>query len=85
MRLILFTATNCPRCPAAKSLVEEITKELGMENEKDYKILNIDDEENMILALQHQIASTPSIVIDDEPIFVGKVPTKEELIEKLKS
>lgn len=85
MKLMVFTGTNCPRCPAAKSLVEEIATELGMEKEKDYKILNIDDEENMILALQYQIASTPSIVIDGEPIFIGKVPTKEELIEKLKS
>lgn len=35
-------------------------------------------------ALQYQIASTPALVIDGEPAFVGEVPSKEELIQKLK-
>lgn len=36
-------------------------------------------------ALMFQIASTPSIVIKDEPVFIGEVPTKENLLEKLKN
>ncbi|MCD6477025.1 MAG: thioredoxin family protein [Candidatus Aenigmarchaeota archaeon] len=31
----------------------------------------------------YQIASTPSIVYNDEPIFIGKVPTKEELLSAI--
>ena len=38
-----------------------------------------------IEALTYQIASTPAIIIDDELAFIGEVPTKEELIKRLKS
>lgn len=34
-------------------------------------------------ALMNQVASTPSIVIDNVPRFVSKVPTKEELLKAL--
>ena len=37
-----------------------------------------------IEALQYQVASSPTLVIDGEVVFVGEVPTREELIEKLK-
>ena len=36
-----------------------------------------------IEALMHQIASTPSIVIDDVPRFISRVPTREELLKAL--
>ena len=35
-------------------------------------------------ALTHQIASTPGIVVDDEVVSTGEVPSKEELIRRLK-
>jgi hypothetical protein len=37
-----------------------------------------------IEALQYQIASTPALVIDDELAFIGEVPTKDELMARLK-
>lgn len=36
-----------------------------------------------IEALRYQIASTPALVIDGEAAFIGEVPPKEELIERL--
>lgn len=84
MKLILFTATNCPKCLSAKKVVEEVANELKMKLDQDYQILNINDNENLITALQYQIASTPSIVIDEEAAFTGVVPSKKELMEKLK-
>lgn len=36
-----------------------------------------------IEALTYQIASTPSIVIDNVPRFISKVPSKEELLKAL--
>lgn len=38
----------------------------------------------LIEALQHQVASTPALVIDGEPAFVGELPTREELIARLR-
>lgn len=79
VRIKLFTATKCPKCPEAKKIVEEVANDLSIE----YEIVNIDEGDNLIDALQYQIASTPSIVIDELAEFIGVVPTKEELIQKL--
>ncbi len=38
-----------------------------------------------IEALQYQVASTPALVVNGELAFIGDVPSKDELIEKLKS
>ncbi|MCK4634816.1 MAG: hypothetical protein KAT37_02995 [Candidatus Aenigmarchaeota archaeon] len=35
-------------------------------------------------ALMYQIASTPSFIIDEEPVFISQIPTKEELIKAVK-
>ncbi len=83
-RLKLFTAKNCPKCPAAKDVVGKVAEELGMKPGSDYEILSIDEGDNLISALKYQIASTPSIVINEEAVFIGIVPSKKELIEKLK-
>ena len=83
-KLILYTGTNCPKCPAAHKVVEEVANELGLVKGRDWNEKNIDDDEVMIEALQYQIASTPAIVINDEAAYIGDVPTKSELMEKLK-
>jgi hypothetical protein len=36
-----------------------------------------------IEALTYQIASTPSIVINEEAVFIGEIPTKEELLKAI--
>ena len=83
-KLILYTGANCPKCPSAHKVLEEVANELGLVAGSDYVEKNIDDEDVMIEALQYQIASTPAFVINDEAVFIGDVPTKEELMEKLK-
>lgn len=37
-----------------------------------------------IEALMYQIASTPSIVINERAVFKGEVPSKEELLKEIK-
>lgn len=41
-------------------------------------------EDFSIEALMHQVASTPAIVINEEPVFVGRAPNKEELLKAIK-
>ena len=68
----------------AKKIVEEVTSALRLKKGVDWEILNIDEEDNMLTALQYQIASTPSILIDGEIFCAGEAPDKEALIDKLK-
>jgi len=77
MKIQVYYGKKCPKCPAAKKVCQEVAKEKGLE----YEEVNI--EEHMIDALQRQIASTPSIVLDDDVIFRGKIPTKDELLKEV--
>lgn len=117
--LILYTASKCPKCPAARKLLREVARELGwiegkdfveklvdgadlkpgkmvLEGEKYNLVASAEDitlqkvpaalvgDDFAVEALMYQIASTPSIVIDEEAVFVSHVPTKEELISAIK-
>jgi len=73
MKIRVYYGKQCPRCPAAKKVCKEVAEEKNIEYEE------VDIEEHMIEALQKQIAATPSILLDDEVIFRGEIPTKEQL------
>lgn len=77
MKLVVYHGKNCPKCPAARKVAKEAAAEKGLEYEEK------DIEENMIEALQLQIASTPSIVLDDEVLFRSSAPKKEELLQEI--
>ncbi|MEW6328787.1 MAG: thioredoxin family protein [Candidatus Micrarchaeota archaeon] len=80
MRLILFTATLCPNCPAAERAVDEVRK---VYPSLDVAVLNIEERENMQLALRYHVFSTPAIAIEDEVVFVGEAPTFEQLTHEV--
>ncbi len=76
LRLRLFTLPDCPRCPAAKAVAEDVAKR---RSDVTLEVLDLSDSENMVAALMLQIASTPSFAIDETPIFLDGVPSAEEL------
>ena len=80
VKLRLFISPTCPKCPAAKQVVERI-RETRMD--VNIEIVDVANPENQITALMLQIASTPAIVVEDRTIFVGEVPSLEELNRKL--
>lgn len=84
--VILYTATNCPNCPKAKQVMEEVAKELKWEEGKEYVVKNIDEGDNLTEALTYQVAATPSFVIYKEPTFLGsgQIPSKEQLLKAIK-
>ena len=84
LKLVLYTGTNCPRCPGAREVVREVAKEVGWTEGKEFVEKNIDKQDNMIEALTFQIASVPSVLINGEAVFNGAVPTREQLMEEIK-
>jgi len=79
-RLRLFTLPTCAKCPEAKKMAEKLAKE---RTDIKLDVLDMSDTENYITALQLQIASTPSFVLEDTPICVGYLPSYEELKRKI--
>ena len=78
--LKLFVQANCPKCPAAKAVAQELTKK---RDDVELKILDIGDHENYLSALMLQICSTPAFAIEDDVLFVGNTPTLEKLSSKI--
>lgn len=76
IKLLLFVSPTCPQCPAAKDVAEKLQKIRG---DIEVEILDISNHENLITALMLQIASTPTFVVGETPIFVGRIPSLEEL------
>jgi len=80
MKLKMFTQPTCPKCPAAKKVVEQIETKFNTE------YYDIKTEDGLAEALSYDIMSTPSIVIIDDKGHVvkewlGQAPTVEELIK----
>lgn len=77
--ITVFTMPSCPNCPAAKKLCNEAAKELGI------KARVIDIKEDFITGLIYQVMETPSIAINDETLFFGTVPSKQDLLKEIKN
>ncbi|MGV8141268.1 MAG: thioredoxin family protein [Candidatus Woesearchaeota archaeon] len=83
MKLKVFTQPSCPKCPAAKKVVEQFEDKLKVE------YYDIKTEDGLAEALSHDIMSTPSVlVIDDKDRvikeWVGQSPNLDELSKIVK-
>jgi len=83
MILKIFTQPNCPKCPAAKSVVKQVENKVKVEN---YDIKTV---EGLTEALEYDVLSTPSIIIFDHENNIlgrwnGETPRLEELNKILK-
>ena len=79
VQVMLFTKKDCPNCPQAKRVVEEVSGELGQEIE--VATFDLDNEEDLITALQNQVMSTPAIVVAGRLVAAGRTFTKTEVLE----
>ena len=80
VRVVLLTAANCPYCPVARSIWEELRKEYDFEFEE----VDVNSEKGKILVVRHGIMAVPTTLIDDKVAFIG-IPRKEKAIEAIKS
>ena len=78
----LFVKNDCPRCPAAKKVIEELEKE----KIKEVVVERFDAEEveGMAEAAYYMVMATPTIVVTDNDgkevkSWRGGVPKLEEL------
>jgi len=83
--LKLFTLPHCPNCPAAKDVLNRFRQK---HPDVKVEVLDMAVQENYLRGLMLQISVTPSFVYGEAPLFVGEVPTLEELekaVDRLKS
>ncbi len=81
MKIKLFWQPNCPKCPKAKELCDELEKE-GVVVER----YNTAERDGLAEASFYSIATTPVILLvdDNEDViksWQGEMPTKKEVVE----
>jgi len=82
-KLKVFTKKDCPKCPAAKSLGEEIKKEGKIEVE----FYDVEQAEGLAEAQLYSVLATPTLVLcdsneDENEIksWRGEAPNHDEVI-----
>ena len=73
---VFGTTPPCARCKKTEQIAKEVASELGNLEVEKFDVLS--DE-----AGKYGIMMPPSVVVGEKVVFVGKVPTKEELTKAI--
>lgn len=75
---IKILGTGCPKCKALEQNTREALQELGI-------TANIEKVQDVNKIMEYDIMFTPGLVVNGEVKVAGKVATKDEIKEILKS
>lgn len=73
---IKILGTGCPKCKQTTAIVQQVVDENNIE-------ATIEKVEDIMEIMKYNIMSTPAIVINEEVIIKGRVPSKDEIKELL--
>ena len=76
-KAIKILGTGCPKCKQTTAIVANVVNE----NNIDATIEKVED---IMDIMKYNVMSTPAVVIDEQVVIKGRVPSKLELLEILK-
>lgn len=71
---IKILGVGCARCHQLEKTAREVVKELGID-------ASIEEVKDMMKIVQYPILTAPGLVINEELVCAGRVPTKAELTQ----
>jgi small redox-active disulfide protein 2 len=71
---IKILGPGCARCHQLEKTTKEVVKELGID-------ATIEEVKDMMKIVQYPILTTPGLVINEELVCAGRVPTKAEVTQ----
>lgn len=72
MKTIKILGTGCAKCKQTEAVIRETLDEIGVS-------ANIEKIEDIEQIMAYDVMSTPALVVDENIVMRGKVPTKEEI------
>jgi small redox-active disulfide protein 2 len=75
--LIKILGTGCAKCQRLEQLTREVVAELGIDAQFDHV-------RDMPAIMAYPVMSTPALVVDEEVMVFGRMPSKEEIAGWLK-
>ncbi len=69
---IKILGSGCARCHQLEKTTREVVKELGID-------ASIEEVKDMMKIVQYPILTAPGLVINEELVCAGRVPTKAEV------
>jgi small redox-active disulfide protein 2 len=75
---IKVLGTGCTKCDKVYDMLEEIKVEENLD-------LQVDKVEDLKSIVAYGVMSTPTLVINGEVLFKGKVPSKKKLLAEIKN
>ena len=71
---IKILGTGCARCHQIEQTTKELVKELGIE-------ATVEEVKDIKKIVEYSILTTPGLVINEELVCAGRVPTKAEVTQ----
>jgi small redox-active disulfide protein 2 len=77
-KVVKILGTGCPKCKITTAIVTEVVKD----NNLDATVVKVED---IMEIMEYNVMSTPAVVIDEVVVIKGRVPSKDEIFELLKT
>ena len=71
---IKILGPGCARCNQLEQITREVVKELGIDT-------NLEHVKNINKIMEYSILTTPGLVLNEELVCSGRVPTKAEVTQ----
>ena len=69
---IKILGTGCAKCNQLENVTKEVLKEMGLE-------VQIDHVKDIKKIMEYPILTTPGLVINEEVVLAGRVPSKADI------
>lgn len=77
-QIVKVLGTGCPKCLQTAAIITDVIKD----NHLNAEVVKIED---IMEIMKYNVMSTPAVVINEQVLIKGRVPSKDEIFDLLKS